>query len=222
LLVDAPEMGVRTVVVLLLAGVCAWLLVRGLIRHAVPWWALAVLIVPLLVLGYGERQWLSAEQEFSSVARRIAPDAAGVHCQRRSETFFDAGAGVGRVWFGPDGTPERAALLSYETCQRLAAWWRSDPVDRGSAPLDEIVALHTLTHESIHLTGERSEALTECRAMQLDEQVALTLGASPAAARQVAVRYAAEVFPRIGADYRSADCRPDGPLDLTPGDDSWP
>lgn len=215
-------MGLRPLAVVLLAGWTGWLLFRGVVNRRVPWIGLALLAVPMLLLGLTERQWTSAEHEFSAVARTIAPASSGVHCQRLGETFTYAGSEVGSVWFDESGQPAQTAMLSYETCQRLSAWWRSTDVERAAAPLEQVVAVHTLSHEAVHLTGERSEALTECRAVQLDEQVALTLGASPSVARAFAVRYVAEVYPRLSSAYVTGDCAAGARLDLTPEDQHWP
>ena len=117
-------MGVRQVIVLLLAAWFGWLLARGLIRRRVPWLGLGLLMVPILWLGITERQWISAEHAFSSAARGIASDAEGVHCQRLGETFTDATAGLGHVWFDEGGAPARTAVLSYgpaDGCRRGGA-----------------------------------------------------------------------------------------------------
>lgn len=215
-------MGLRQIVVVALAGWCGWLLVRGLMRRRVPWIGLAVLLVPLLWLGITERQWVDAEHAFSAAARAIAPSARGVHCQRLGETFTATGSELGSVQYGPDGRPADVAVLSYGTCQHLTAWWRSSWQEKNSAPLEEIIAVHVLTHESVHLAGDTNEASTDCKAMQLDAQTAVRLGATPAQGRALALRYWTEVYPRMPAGYVSSGCRPGGPLDQTPDDGRWP
>ena len=221
-LVDTWGMGLRQVVVIALAGWCGWLLVRGMLRRKVPWIGLAVLLVPLLWLGVTERQWVSAEQAFSAAARAVAPTARGVHCQRLGETFTSASSELGSVAYDTAGHPADIAMLSYETCQHLSQWWRSSAQEKDSASLDEVIAVHVLTHESVHLAGDTNEASTECRAMQLDARTAVRLGATPAQGIALAQRYCTEVYPRMSAGYVSGDCRPDGSLDLTPDDGVWP
>lgn len=215
-------MGLRQVLVVALAGWAGWLLFRGVVRRRVPWIGIGLLAVPLLLLGWSERQWVSAEQAFSAASRSVAPGSAGVHCQRLGETFTYAGAELGHVEFDVDGRPSGAAMVSYESCQRLAAFWKADDAAKLAAPLDQLVALHVLTHEAVHLTGVLDESDTECRAMQRDVLVAQALGASPGTARALAARYAAVVYPRMPTSYRSADCRTEGPLDETPNDGTWP
>ena len=215
-------MGLRTLVVVALAAWLGWLLVRGVLRRAVPWAGLAVIAVPLVLLFWTERQWVSAEQRFTEVARSIAPGSAGVHCQRLGETFTYAGAELGHVAYAADGSADGPAMLSYETCQHLTDYWRSSSAEKGSPTLDEVIAVHVLAHESRHLAGDRSESVTECRALQSDAEVARRLGATDAQARALAVTYATTVYPRMPTDYRTADCRAGGPLDLTPHDGVWP
>jgi sirohydrochlorin ferrochelatase len=214
--------GLRTVLVVALAGWAGWLLFRGLATRKVPWIGLALLALPLIWLGVTERQWVSAEQAFTRAARAVAPASDGVHCQRLGETFTYAGADLGHVRFDEAGDAEGAAVVSYETCQRLRAYWESSQAEKVNPPFEQVVAVHVLTHEAVHLTGVQSESLTECRALQRDTLVARALGASPEAARVLARRYAALAYPRMPSAYRSSDCREDGAWDETPGDGVWP
>ena len=215
-------MGLRTLVVLALAACLGWLVARGLLRRAVPWLGIALVAVPLVALFWTERQWVRAEHEFSAIARSIAPGSAGVHCQRLGEAFTYAGGDLGRVSYAADGSADGPAMMTYETCQSLTDYWRSSPSARDAPPLDQVVAVHVLAHESRHLAGDRSESTTECRAMQIDARVARALGATPGQALALAARYATTVYPRMPAGYRTADCRPGGPLDQSPADGVWP
>ncbi|MGB8651524.1 MAG: hypothetical protein WCD35_12785, partial [Mycobacteriales bacterium] len=79
--------------------------------------------------------------------------------------------------------------------------------------MDEAVAVHVLTHESMHMRGQTNEALAECEAVQRDEITAHELGASVEQARRLARVYWLLVYPRMPEDYFSRDCRPGGPLD---------
>jgi hypothetical protein len=72
------------------------------------------------------------------------------------------------------------------------------------------------------VAGLRSEALTECRALQEDARTVVLLGGTADEGRQLAKRVAAEVYPRMPDEYRTAECRPGGSLDRTPGDGTWP
>lgn len=212
-------MGIRTVVVVGLAAWVGWLLVRGILRRRVPWIGLALIAVPLLLLGISERQWITAEHTYSSIARALAPGTDGVHCQRLGETFTYAGAELGHVDWDQDGRPTGAALISYETCGRLAAY-ADGP--KQSPPLEQVIAVHVLTHESMHLAGRLVESAADCAAMQRDAWTAQQLGATAQQGQQLAETYWRAVYPRMPDAYRSGECEPGGALDESPDDRSWP
>lgn len=212
-------MGIRTAVVVGLAAWAGWLLVRGILRRRVPWIGLALIAVPLLVLGVSERQWISAEHTYSAIARALAPGTEGVHCQRLGETFTYAGAELGHVEWDEDGRPIGAALISYETCGRLAAY-ADGP--KQSPPLEQVIAVHVLTHESMHLAGRLVESDADCSAMQRDAWTARQLGATAEQGQRLAETYWREVYPRMPDAYTTGDCAPDGPLDESPDDGVWP
>jgi hypothetical protein len=132
--------------------------------------------------------------------------------------FFSSQGHSGHVWFDADGRPATQAFLSSSTCARVKQYEK----DPDAAGLDEVVAVHTVTHESEHLAGVRAEDVAECRALQQDREVMAALGARPDVARAQVLRYLTEVYPRLPQDYVSAQCAAGGALDLTPGDGRWP
>jgi hypothetical protein len=86
-------------------------------------------------------------------------------------------------------------------------------------------AIQTLAHESIHLKGNANEAEAECYGMQSLAYTAMQLGDTADDAASIAEYYATQLYPQRQSQspaYWSADCREDGPLDLTPGDGVWP
>jgi hypothetical protein len=97
-------------------------------------------------------------------------------------------------------------------------------------------ALLVVVHESVHLSdyaGRTSEALTECRAIQLIHQTALQLGVGDATARALgheALRFDAQLPGpgdwRVGLheipNYHSPGCYDGGPLDIHPNSTDWP
>jgi hypothetical protein len=108
------------------------------------------------------------------------------------------------------------------------------PYSHASFP--QAQALLVLVHESVHLSdyeGNRDEALTECRAIQLLRESALRLGLDDATARALgheSLRYDARL-PRLGdwrvglneiPNYHSEDCYDGGPLDIHPDSSDWP
>lgn len=99
-----------------------------------------------------------------------------------------------------------------------------------------VQALLVLAHESIHLYDFRSggpidlpfEIRAECFGIQRLPMVAADFGTTPDDARAIADYAYTEIYPsyqgvsHAGYPYWSADCRQDGPLDLSPGDGVWP
>jgi hypothetical protein len=215
-------MGLRPLLVVALAAGAGWLLFRGIVRRRVPWIGLAVLAFPLVFLGWTERQWASAEHEFTAVSRTLVASSPGIHCQRLGETFTSAGSELGHVTYDEKGMPDGPAMLSYETCNRLAAFWRASDAGKATAPLEQVIAMHVLTHETMHIAGYEEEAEAECHALQADGRVARALGASPATAAKVVKRYLIQVYPDMPEPYTSTDCRQGGRFDESPHDGVWP
>jgi hypothetical protein len=88
----------------------------------------------------------------------------------------------------------------------------------------DLLALHTLAHETWHVRGIRDEATADCYALQSVAAVAQTLGAGAVDAQALAAYYAAhfDAIRRPPPLYRSAECRDGGTLDLHPGPGRWP
>ena len=86
---------------------------------------------------------------------------------------------------------------------------------------DQVVVVHVLTHEAMHLAGLVAEAAAECAAVQRDAQTARLLGAAPADAAALAAAYWREVYPQLPEGYRSSDCRPGGAMDERRTDAPW-
>ena len=150
------------------------------------------------------------EQRLSAVASDLVGAPATVHCQTAGQEFVDAGAELGYVRWGRDGVPEHQTLVKHAQCGDLADYLGGG---KDAPSEDEVVAVHVLTHEAMHMAGETAEALAECQAVQRDARTAELLGATPEQARRLAVAYYAAVFPRMPEEYRSEDCIPGGRLD---------
>ncbi len=214
--VAGHTIGARTFLVLGLLAWLVWLGVRAYVAGTRPYVTLAVILTLLLPLLWTEIRWLRIQAAATTAVQQLTGNpSARVHCQRAMATFLWAGADLGRVeWDEPD-----RAWLTLETCQHLGTWYRSD---RAEPSLDEVVAVHVLTHEAMHVAGDRNEATTECRALQRDAHTVVLLGGTPEQGSGLAERIATEVYPTMPDEYRTPECRPGGALDLTPEDDSWP
>ena len=158
------------------------------------------------------------EARLSDASSELIHADVEVHCQSFGQAFVDAGAEYGYVRFGPDGVPEASTLIKREQCRDLSDYLRSDKQDPS---LEHVVAIHTLTHEAIHMSGVTNEAETECIALQRDAEMARLLGAPADAARRVATMYWVSFYPRMPEAYRSEGCRAGGPLDLRRPDPPW-
>lgn len=150
------------------------------------------------------------EHRLAAVADVLVGAHVTVHCQSFGESFVDAGNELGYVKFSADGVPEHHTLIKREQCGLLRHYLSS----HGRNPsLDEVVAVHVLTHESMHMRGETQESVAECEAVQRDATTAEQLGASEADADRLAVTYWQQVYPHMPSGYVTGDCTAGGPLD---------
>jgi hypothetical protein len=183
-----------------------------------PYLGVGLLVV--LALGIAVPSYLRHREEdrLSLVATQLAGVQAKVHCQTIGAEMVDVGSELGWVRWGPDGVPEHQTLIKHGPCRALRAYLASSkqrPSD------DEVIAVHVLTHESMHMRGLTAESAAECAAVQRDAMTARLLGADPAAASALAHRYWAQVYPQMPEDYRSGECTAGGTLDEHLPDAPW-
>jgi hypothetical protein len=150
------------------------------------------------------------EARLGQVASQLAGVKATVHCQTGTAEWVDAGTELGYVKWGPGGVPEHSTLIKHAQCGLLASYLKGG---RDHPSLDEITAVHVLTHESMHMSGITSESKAECAAVQRDYQTATLLGANDKQATFLALAYWHGVYPYMPDDYRSAECRTGGGMD---------
>ncbi len=150
------------------------------------------------------------QHRLATVAGQLAGRPVRVRCQTTTGELLDAGSELGYVPFGPDGRLLAQTVIKHQQCKDLASYTGGDQEHPTAA---EVVAVHVLTHESMHMRGESSEAVAECEAVQRDALTARLLGASSAAASRLARSYLLAVYPRMPDAYVTLDCRPGGPLD---------
>ena len=158
---------------------------------ALVWWGL--LALPAVAI---EVQHHRTQATATAVTRLVSGDPqARAVCTRRTADMLDVSPYAGRVmWDTPN-----VAVLRAGTCSDLAAWLRSD---RSAPTLKQVMALHVLAHEAVHVAGVRSESVAECQAMQWHTRVAEYLGASPDVAARMAAIYRTQVFPHVPLEYR--------------------
>ncbi len=158
------------------------------------------------------------EDKLEKAASVIVGAPVKVECQSFGRAFVDAGVELGFVPCGPDGVPLKETLIKRDQCRDLASYLRSD---RADPEPEQVIAVHILTHEAMHMKGEINEERTECFAVQRDAEMARLLGAPVASARDLAITYWRDHYPRMPDNYRSADCLPGGALDLGGEEAPW-
>jgi hypothetical protein len=158
------------------------------------------------------------ENRLARVASVLAGAPVTVHCQTLGEAFADLGAELGYVKFGADGVPEHHTTIKRDQCSDLRGYLGGA---QEHPSFDQVIAVHVLTHESMHMKGLTDESWAECAAVQRDAETARLLGASPVAARALAVRYWHQVYPDMPDAYRSSDCVAGGRLDEHLPDAPW-
>jgi len=158
------------------------------------------------------------EARLSKAASALVGVPVKVDCQTLTGSALDMGRELGFVKWGPGGIPEHKTLIKHDQCNDLHAYLNSGK-QRPSA--GQILAVHILTHESMHMSGTTNEAIAECHAMQHDTTMAEDLGADPAAAHALSVTYWRTVYPNMPDNYTSSDCKPGGALDLHLADAPW-
>lgn len=167
-----------------------------------PVFSVAVLLVLAVAAAVTVHRHDALQRQLSDVASELVGHRVAVDCQTAGQSFVDASGDLGHVPFR-DGRPSGPALVKLEQCTAI----RHYRDDHGRAPTQEqVVAVHVLTHEAMHLAGTLDEARAECEAVQRDAQTARLLGASPADARALALDYWRAVYPRMPDGYRSGSC----------------
>ena len=183
-----------------------------------PLLSVAALVILALAIVTPRLMRARLEHRLAGAASTLVGSSVDVHCQTAGETFTDAGADLGYVAFGPDGMPAKRTTIKWAQCRALSSYVRSGGLNPSR---DEMIAVHVLTHESMHMSGVRSEAESECRAMQRDARMALLLGAARSDARYLASWYWKTIYPRMSPAYRSEDCGPGQALDAGLPEPPW-
>ena len=196
---------------------------------------IVLVVIGVGILGtafvYHERRSV-LEHRLGSVASCSRSRKVHVHCQGLTGELLDATSEAGSVRFDANGKPADVTDLKRPICDAL----RRFPHDvkspayacvlaQADCPrwiFEDVMAVHTLAHESWHLHGDGSEAITECHALQTTAYAATLLGADPQAAQATAIVRAAPLLSEQPDEYRSGACVNGGPMDLRPTDPHWP
>jgi len=213
---DIPPVLAWVAVLLATAGVgvsVRWWLTRvDALGRGRPFPAIGVTVCSVGAIGCVLPVLLQArlEHRLAAAASVVAGRRVEVHCQTLGQAWVDARPELGYVELGRDGRPQARTVMAVQACDDLSDWLGSG---QREPTRDQIVAVHVLTHEAMHMAGETDEARAECRAVQRDAHLARLLGDSPERARALARRYWREVYPHLPDAYRSVGCRPGAVLD---------
>ncbi len=197
-----------------------WVLTRiDAIGRVRPFPTVSVAVAAALTVGCAVPVFRHAlfEQRLARVASILAGARVEVHCQTLGQAWTDAHTELGYVPISAGGRPQRRTVIAWKACADIGAWTRT----HAASDLDQVIALHVLSHEAMHMAGTVAEAVAECAAVQRDALTARELGASREQALAVARRYWREVYPLMPTDYRSTDCVPGGALDEHLPDPPW-
>jgi hypothetical protein len=194
---------------------------------------LAILVLVVCGVGFVLHERKSAlESHLSQIATELGSRHVHVHCQSFASNLVDVSAEAGTVMFDQSGIPSDTTDLKRPICAALDRF-PHDVTSAGYACVytnadcpqkiwEDVLAVHTLAHETWHLHGIGSEGQTECYALQTTARAAELFGASPAAAQATANYAYVRFYPNMPDEYRQAPCGNGGPLDLRPTDPTWP
>jgi hypothetical protein len=181
-----------------------------------------VLVILLLMIAAGaaapDALRLLTERRLGRIASQLAGRPVEVRCQSIGGAVLDIGVELGYVRFGPDGVPEPEALIKRDQCADLAAYARTGR-DRPSR--EQVIAVHVLSHEAMHMSGIAGEVAAECAAVQRDAAAARLLGATAEQAKALAREYWTKVYPAMPPGYRSARCAAGHSMDERLPDAPW-
>ncbi len=194
---------------------------------------LGIVVVAVLGVAFVFHERRSAlEHELGAVATQLAGRPVHVNCQGLAGDLLDATAEAGTVRFDANGRPADYTDLKRPICDALNRFSHDvkSPAygcvitlsDCPQSIWEDVLAVHTLAHESWHLTGITNEATTECKALQTTAFAATLLGADAPSAQATAKYALVKFYPNLPDEYRTFDCANGGPLDLRPADATWP
>jgi hypothetical protein len=171
---------------------------------------LIVLAVLLMLFGASEARWQYLQWRGSEVVKAVSGNPNGtLECQRKLPSFFemDSASIAGKV----SSLDPNTAHLKNGQCNEIFTWMQSGSPD--SVTGKQIVALHVLSHESVHVSGQFSESIAECTALQRDPIAVSSLGGSDEVAQLVQSQYFEQVFPNLPDSYKLKECKVDDKFD---------
>lgn len=202
----------RIIVGCVIVGVCLyWVVLRRFVIGRQQWviWPILVAIV-VGVFTANEYRWYRFETKLAHAVKPIAGDRdITIGCERLFRNFFSSQGYSGHVMFDGNGNPAAEAFLSSSTCSNIKKFMK----DPKTFELDQIEAVHTLSHEAAHLAGLRNESSAECLALNNDPLVMRELGATVEHGEKLRGLYMKLVYPQLPTEYNSPRCELDDVTD---------
>jgi len=144
---------------------------------------------------------------------------AKVHCNTIWDTMLDA-----EMLAAAHADPQTGEIgIQHPWCHTLRSYLNHP----NRATEDELWSLGIFTHESMHIRGERNEALTECEAVQRNYRAAKLLGVPDGTAKRNALDYFNIIYQERGeiggmqGAYYSVECAPGKAMDEHLSDSTW-
>ena len=122
-----------------------------------PVLSVSLLVLIAVVAAIPGAQRKMQEHQLGRVASELAGRHVSVHCQDGAEAFVDAGSELGWVRFSADGVPEPRTLIKRAQCLDLKSYLKH----RADPSWDEMVAVHVLTHEAMHMPVAKTRMTEE-------------------------------------------------------------
>ena len=180
----------------------------------------------------GSREESKVEPQLSRFVSRFVlhkPRGIEVRCWSKDEWRFvtkewGTYIGTGDIQGFVHSTRLRTSVAP-RICKQLAGLvYHDERPTVGEAMWRKAEAVAILAHEAEHIRNglRANEAVTECQGMQRMRRLARLLGTSQDYADLLAESYWSDLYKYNLKEYKTADCRDDGTLDLRPGNDVWP
>ncbi len=144
-------------------------------RRPLPKVTFGMLALAVIVTGVFAWQHEHLQDRLSKAASALVGFKVHVHCQGLAGQALDLSNDLGSVQFDGDGHPANSTLIRREQCNALNGYLDKHGVDPTEG---QVLAVHVLSHETMHMKGLRDEPAAECAAVQRDAHLARLLGAS--------------------------------------------
>lgn len=175
---------------------------------------MAVLLCVAMLFAWRPYHYWRLEQFLTATAISLADNpAANVHCNTVFDSIFDNTLRVA----GHANIESGDIVLQHPWCGTLMDYL-DDPTQASD---DEIWSLSLITHEIMHVRGERNELKTECQALQRNYRMAKLLGVPGDMAKEHAFYYYDTLY-KNRHPYFTPECAPGKLLDEQLSDSSWP